>query len=180
MHLNERGIALVTVIVMAAVLMVVGSLVAYKVMNSSRGAAVEGSKTKAYYAANAGIEWARRELSLRYSNTGKWNDLLSESPEEGRYPANPQLKPPGGIDSIPVRIYIRDNIDDNDYKTDNDLWLFVLSEAEARDGSKTIVEAQCFLGTSGAYGLQAGDGAEKGGTTKSGVADVKTAQVSQE
>ncbi|BCR04645.1 hypothetical protein DESUT3_17140 [Desulfuromonas versatilis] len=178
---NQRGVAMLTVVIFSAVLLVVGSLLAYKVMTSTRTSGEQGVKTATYYSANAGIERARRVLSDSYEGATKWGNVLTLN-SAGVYPTAPLLNEAVGGQT--VRVYVRDNNDDpgGNYLLDNDLKVFVLAEGEGPDGTKTMVEALVFLdptaGGGGGYSSQLGDGAARTGQAASGLADPAGAAVS--
>lgn len=156
MQRDERGIALVTVIFMTAVIMAIVSLVGYKVLRSIRGSAAEGVKTKTYYAANAGLDSARIYLSDNYISKNYWNYILdpdaepgysgaATEPSEDLYMHNSDLEPAGFTTDPPitVQVFVKDNNDgDNDYGIDTDQLVMVNVEARAVDGSSTMVEAR--------------------------------------
>lgn len=157
MRHDERGIALMTVIFMTAVMMVIVSLVGYKVLRSTKGSAAEGIKTKTYYAANAGLDNARIYLSDNYINKNYWNYILdpdaepgytgsATNPSEDLYQHSGDLEPTGFATDPPiaVQVFVKDNNDgDGNYGVDTDQLIMVNVEAVAPDGrTTTMVEAR--------------------------------------
>ncbi len=180
MRLNNRGIALVTVLLITVVMMIISSLLAHKVIQSSRSSAEQGVKKKSYYAANTGVEEARRQLASNYNSTTFWGNVLTVS-TAGEYPTSPTFTTT--VDNLAVRIFVRDNNDgDGDYTRDNDLRVFVLAEATGANNILTMVEALCFFkpgNGGGSYEGQYGQGAAKASRSSSGIGDVATSTVSE-
>ncbi len=178
---NQRGVALLTVIIFSAVLLVVGSLLAYKVMTSTRTSGEQGVKTATYYTANAGVERARNDLMVDYP-TNNWTTYLTEA-TAGVYPAAAGLNEAVGGQNVTV--FVRDNNDEpaglENYLQDNDLKVFVLAQGVGPNGTQTMVEALVFLDISsggGGYSSQLGDGAARTGRSLSSLADPAAAAVS--
>lgn len=144
---DNRGIALVTVILMTAVIMVIVSLVGYKVIRSTAGSAAEGLKTKTYYAANSGLEVGRLYLSQNYVSSNYWADILTEggTPDADLYLRVENMEPTGYVSNPPLTIssYIKDNNDDGNYAIDTDQLVMVNVEATTANGEVvTLVEAR--------------------------------------
>ncbi|WP_020674718.1 PilX N-terminal domain-containing pilus assembly protein [Geopsychrobacter electrodiphilus] len=173
---NSRGIALVSVLLITAVMLIISSLLAQKVIQTTRVSAQQGLKKKSHYAANSGVEEARRQLALNYDSTSLWGNVLSVS-TAGAYPLAPTFTTT--VDNFAVRIFVRDNNDgDGDYTHDNDLRVFVLAEAQGPDNTRTMVETLGFLkpgGSTGGYNGQYGQGAGKTNRTSGGLADALAA-----
>ncbi len=178
MRLNNHGVALVTVLLITIVMMIISTLLAHKVIQSSRSSAEQGLKKKSYYAANTGVEEARRLLATSYNSTTFWGNVLTVA-AAGKYPASPTFTTT--VDNLAVRIFVRDNNDgDGDYTRDNDLRVFVLAEATGADNILTMVEALCFLKPGkgkGSYNGQYGQGAAKTSHSDGGVEDVVNSTV---
>ncbi|MCF6179802.1 MAG: hypothetical protein L3J63_10505 [Geopsychrobacter sp.] len=173
---NNRGIALISVLLITAVMLIISSLLAHKVIQSTRMSAQQGLKKKSHYAAATGVEEARRQLALGYHSASAWGNILSAGTARA-YPLTPTFTTT--VDNLAVRIFVRDNNDgDGDYTRDNDLRVYVLSEAQGPDNTRTMVEALSFLkpgGSAGGYGGQYGQGAAKTNRSNSGLADVMAA-----
>jgi hypothetical protein len=187
---DERGIALLTVIMMTAIMMVIVSLVAYKVLRSTRGSATEGLKTKTYYAASAGIDSARLELSEEYIASDYWKNILdpdtapgytgaATNPAADLYMRTTDLEP-GNFTANPpltVRVYIKDNNDgDGNYGIDSDQLVMVNVEAsEPNSGTTTMVEARLLYDdTSSGYSQLGGSAGREHFRDVTGVGDPTT------
>ena len=174
MHLtklnNQHGMALITVILLTACIMTIASMLSFKVIRSSQSSATHGLHNKAYYAANAGIEHARKLLSDNYVTSGYWQNYLdnnlaiaNSSPADAFLDAG--VLSPGTIGTTPpitVNLLIKDNNDgDNNYDSDNDLRVIVLAQA-VRGDTQSMVEATILFDASGASRYsQVGGGAQK-------------------
>jgi hypothetical protein len=133
--------ALVSVVLMLAVLLTMAHLLAEKVWQSTRQTAAANHREQVFWAAQAGIELARQQLSSNYSGTGGWQTLLSNGVERN-YPATPVWV--DEISGVRVEVFLRDNPDgDGDVLRDNDLKVFVLARARGRDGQEAMVESLC-------------------------------------
>lgn len=141
MACNERGMALVSVVLVLAVLLTMAHLLAEKVWQSTRQIAEANHREQVFWAAQAGIESARQQLSSNYSGTGGWRTFLSNG--VGRnYPATPVWG--DEISGVQVEVFVRDNPDgDGDVRRDNDLKVFVLARARGRGGQEAMVESLC-------------------------------------
>lgn len=145
---NERGMALVSVVLMLTVLLALASVLTEKVWQSTRQAADAANREQLFWAAQAGIEAARQQLAASYSSSAGWqNFLLGGTPQA--YPATPAWV--SEVNGVPVEVYLRDNPDgDGDVQNDNDLKLFVLARARGRRGAEAIVESLCGFDPSAA------------------------------
>ncbi|NIQ11962.1 MAG: hypothetical protein GWO23_20990, partial [Gammaproteobacteria bacterium] len=131
MHFNERGMALVSVIVILAVLMTLAQILFEKVWSSTRQAAKAGSREQVYWAAQSGIEAARKRLTNTYATSLNWSNYFTST--QGVYSATPVWS--YSISGVIVDIFLRDNPDgDNTFQMDNDLKVFVLSRAKKGQG----------------------------------------------
>lgn len=153
---DNRGIALVTVILMTAVIMVIVSLVGYKVMRSTAGSAAEGLKTKTYYAANSGLDVGRLYLSQNYVSKNYWGYILDPdtdpdysgpavTPTADIYLRVGDMEPANYVSNPPltIRTYVKDNNDDGNYAIDTDQLVMVNIEATTANGEVvTLVEAR--------------------------------------
>ena len=140
---NERGMALVSVIMTLTVLLILAHILTEKVWQSTRQAADSANREQLFWAAQAGVESARQRLGASYASSGGWqNFLMANTPLA--YPAAPAWEVE--INRQPVEIYLRDNPDgDGDVRHDNDLKIFVLARARGRRGNEAIVESLCGL-----------------------------------
>lgn len=141
MGCNERGMALVSVIVLLSVLLSMAHILSDKVWKSMRQSAAADRREKLFWAAQAGIEAAREQLAATYASSANWQNYLS-SGSAGNYPAEPIWSI--AANDIPVDIYLRDNPDgDSNVQVDNDLKIFVLACARGRHGAQAVVESLC-------------------------------------
>ncbi len=142
---NERGMALVSVILMLTVLLAMAHILTEKVWQSTRQTADAASREQVFWAAQAGIEAARQQLTVNYAGSGGWQSLLTAATPQS-YPATPVWVTE--VNGIAVDIYLRDNPDgDGDLRIDNDLKLFVLARARGRRGAEALVESLCGFTT---------------------------------
>lgn len=138
---NQRGMALLSVVLMLSVLLVLAQVLTEKLWQSTRQTAGASHRQQLFWAAQAGIETARQTLSSSYASTGGWRTLLASA--TGReYPASPAWVT--DINGIEVEIYLRDNADgDDDQSSDNDLKVFVLARARGRQSVDAMIESLC-------------------------------------
>lgn len=138
---NERGMALVSVVLILSVLLTLAHVLAEKVWQSTRQLIDADKREQVLWAAQAGIESARQQLAASYCSSGGWHNLLTSGAAQA-YPAAPTWVTE--INGTPVEIYLRDNPDgDGDVHTDNDLKIFVLARAQGQRGIEAIVESLC-------------------------------------
>ena len=150
MACNERGMALVSVMLMLTVLLTLAHVLTEKIWQSTRQSADAASREQLFWAAQAGIEVARRQLTDSYASSGGWQDLLMSATPLA-YPAAPAWV--SEINGLPVEIYLRDNPDgDGDVRVDNDLKIFVLARVRGRQGAEAMVESLCGFDLSPAAG----------------------------
>lgn len=178
MRCRERGMALVTVIFLVAVLLVLALMLSEKVIRATRGTALAGARDQALQAAGAGIEWARHRLATTYSTSSGWATYLAGSPGGDRYPEPPAFTTMVG--PVAVDIFLRDNPDgDADPRRDNDLKLLVLARARPVNGPEVLVESLCGFDADTAAGYHQGgsDARRSGQTGADGLADPWSAPV---
>lgn len=141
MAYSERGMALINVVLILAVLLAMAHLLAEKVWQSTRQTADANHRQQVFWAAQAGIEAARQGLSADYATAGGWQAYLTAD-TPGRYPSTPTWLIQ--VNGIAVEIFLRDNTDgDGDPGRDNDLKLYVLARARGREGIEAMVECLC-------------------------------------
>lgn len=141
MACNERGMALVSVVLMLTVLLTLAHILAEKVWQSTRQTADAANREQVFWAAQAGIESARQQLAVNYASSGGWQSFLTADLPQA-YPSAPAWV--NEVNGLPVEIYLRDNPDgDGDVHRDNDLKIFVLARAVGRRGAESIVESLC-------------------------------------
>jgi hypothetical protein len=144
MSRRERGIALVTVLLLLALLLVLGLVLGERVIRTNRDSACNGAREQALQAAMAAIEWVRPVLANSYPHTNHWRDYLATAGAGDRYPLEPAFRLPVG--GLSVEVFLRDNPDgDDDPQRDNDLKLYVLARARTRLGPEAVVESLCGL-----------------------------------
>ena len=141
MACNERGMALVSVILILTVLLTMAHILAEKAWQSIDQRAVAAEREQVFWAAQAGIEVARRQLAADYASSEGWQSLLTVATLQA-YPAAPAWVTT--INGLSVEIFLRDNPDgDGDAGHDNDLKVFVLARAQGRRGTAAMVESLC-------------------------------------
>jgi hypothetical protein len=140
MGFNERGMALVSVIVILTVLMTLAHILYEKIWYSSRQVAKAGRREQVYWAAQSGIETARKRLSNTYATSLNWSNYFTSN--QGVYSATPVWS--YDVSGVMVDIFLRDNPDgDDNFQRDNDLKVFVLSRAKRGQAGEAIIEALC-------------------------------------
>lgn len=140
---HDRGMALVSVLFMLAVLLISAHLLAEKIWQSTRQVAAAARRDQVFWAAQAGVEWARQRLAEGYVGSGGWREFLVGGAEQG-YPDVPSWTE--DIQGLPVEIYLRDNLDgDGDPRRDSDLKIFVLVRSRGPHGEEVLVECLCGL-----------------------------------
>lgn len=138
---NQRGMALISVILIMAVLLTLAHTLAEKIWHSSQKTIAADRWEQLYWAAQAGIENARQELASSYADSRGWQNYLV-SGTSWAYPETPTWT--CSVNGISVEIFLRDNHDgDDDSNIDNDLRIFVLARAGGQEGCEAIVESLC-------------------------------------
>lgn len=165
MRCRERGMALVTMLFVLALLLAMALMFGDKVTRALRGTARTAARDQALQAAGAGIEWARHRLAATYATSAGWAAYLAAAPAGERYPETPVFSTL--IDRVAVDIFMRDNPDgDDDPRHDNDLKLLILARARPAGGPDVLVESLCGLDPefSVGYRQEGGDGRRRGMT----------------
>lgn len=178
MHCRERGMALVTVLFLLALLLVLALMLSDKVIRSTRSTARAGARDQALQAAGAGIEWARHRLATTYLTSSGWAAYLAGAPAGERYPEAPAFTTV--IGPVTVDIFLRDNPDgDSDPRRDNDLKLLILARARPATGPDVLVEGLCGFDvhTAADYRQGGGDARRSGQATTDGPAEPWSAPV---
>jgi type II secretory pathway pseudopilin PulG len=140
MACNQRGMALVSVVVMLAVLLTLSHILAEKIWQSTRRVGAENRQEQALWATQGGIEAARQTLATSYADSRGWRNYLSSAGPA--YPDAPAWV--STVNGFPVEIFLRDNPDgDDDLRTDNDLKIFVLARARGPGEVEAMVESLC-------------------------------------
>lgn len=138
---NKRGMALINVVLILSVLLSMAYLLADKVWQSTRQTVEANHREQVFWAAQGGIETARRFLTEVYAGSGGWRTLLSDGTNRS-YPSLPVWVTQ--VNGVEVELYLRDNPDgDGDVRRDNDLKVFVLARARGREGIEAMVECLC-------------------------------------
>jgi Tfp pilus assembly protein PilX len=141
MACNQRGMVLVSVLLILAVLLTLAHILAEKIWHSTRQAGAADGRAQLFWATQSGIETARQSLASSYAESRGWRTYLNP----GTAPAYPDT--PTWIctvNGISVEIFLRDNHDgDDDSRIDNDLKIFVLSRATGPDGTAAMLESLC-------------------------------------
>lgn len=172
--------ALVTVLLLLALLLVLAMVLGERTLRTNRDAAGNGAREQALQAATAAVEWVRPTLATRYPSTDGWNTYLADAAGGEQYPSTPAWRVPVG--GLEVELFLRDNPDgDNDPQRDDDLKLYVLARARSPLGPETMVESLCALDSSAGAGyIQAGGSAGRSGQMEAdGPPDLEHAPVTR-
>jgi len=141
MAYNQRGMTLVGVVLVLAVLLTLAHVLAEKTWQSIRQAGAADRREQTFWAAQAGIEAARHRLAASYADSRGWRDYLISGMTQV-YPRTPAWV--NTVNDIPVEIFLRDNPDgDGDLQIDNDLKIFVLARARGSGGIEAMIESLC-------------------------------------
>jgi len=141
MACNERGMALISVVLLLAVLLTLSHILVEKVWQSTHRTADAVSRDQLFWAAHTGIEEARKQLAVNYASSGGWQTFLTAD-VPCVYPDSPTWTT--GDNGQSVEIYLRDNPDgDGDVQKDNDLKIYVLARARGKQGAEVIIESLC-------------------------------------
>lgn len=141
MFCNDRGMALVSVVLLLAVLLTLAHILAEKIWQSTHQDNAAARREQLFWATQAGIETARRQLAASYAGSSGWQSFLTADTPRS-YPASPAWVTE--IDGQPVEIYLRDNQDgDGNVQRDNDLKVFVLARAQGSRGAANMIECLC-------------------------------------
>lgn len=174
---NDRGVALVTVIMMTACIMAIVTLVAYKVLRSTTNSTSVRSKAVAYQGANAGLENARMVLNDNYKASQFWQYYLDpdSDPNYNGAATDPDANPdlflevPGLVPAnftndpnLNLSVYVRDNNDgDGTNAVDTDQMILVNVRATRSDGAVAMVESRLLYDDSEESYSQSGGGPGK-------------------
>jgi len=175
MSCRERGLALVTVLLLMALLLVLALVLGERVIRTTRDTACNGAREQALQAATGAIEWVRLPLVATYRSTHGWSDHLASAGVAESYPPEPVFRLPVG--GYTGELYLRDNVDgDGDPLRDNDLQIYVLARVQTPLGPEAVIESLCRLeGTVGAGYVQArGSAGRDGQMAVDGPADLTT------
>lgn len=173
MRCHERGMALISVLLLLALLLVLALMLGDKVARAIRGTALTGIRDQALQAAGGGIEWARHQLAVTYPSSSGWATYLAGAPDGERYPETPALGTMVG--GVPVDIYVRDNPDDDENpQHDNDLRLMVLARARPPGGPEVLVESLCGFEAGFAGYRQVGGNGQRNGQAATGPDELQT------
>jgi len=177
---REGGMALVTVLLLLALLLVLAMVLGERTLRTNRDTACNGAREQALQAATAALEWGRPSLAEAYASSDGWSTYLADAGEADHYPPTPALRVPvGGLD---VELFLRDNPDgDADPHRDNDLKLYVLARARTPLGPEAVVESLCGLDSSAAtgYAQAAGSADRSGQVAADGPPELESATVTR-
>ncbi|PLX80965.1 MAG: hypothetical protein C0614_07040 [Desulfuromonas sp.] len=136
---DQRGMALVSVVLMLAAMLLLAMTLTEKVIQSSRTLGHERLRQVSYWGANSAIEWARAELTRHYLAEAGWDALLTaqaDHPEQALWHQE--------LNGVQVEIFLRDNLDgDDDPLTDNDLKVLVLARTGQGSPPEVLIECLC-------------------------------------
>lgn len=142
MACHDEGMALASVVFILALMMVLALVLTDKVLQATRATAAANAREQAISAANAGIEWGRRNLAATYVASDRWQNYLALADGDLKYPAEATFST--SVDGLAVDLFVRDNPDgDDDWRADNDLRVFLLARSRAATGHEAMVEALC-------------------------------------
>ncbi|TYO99931.1 hypothetical protein EDC39_10191 [Geothermobacter ehrlichii] len=174
---DDRGIALVTVIMMTACIMAIVTLVAYKVLRSTTDSVAVKSKAQTYHNANAGLENARLILNDQYKSSEFWHYFLD--PDSDPNYSGPATDPDqnknlflratglvpanfGNDPDLSIDVFVKDNDDgDGTNAVDTDQLILVNVRAQRTDGAVTMIESRLLFDDSEDSYSQAGGGPGK-------------------
>jgi type II secretory pathway component PulK len=141
MACKNRGMALVSTLLLFAVLLTLAQILVQKVWQSTGNEAQAVNRDQLFWAAQAGIEEARKQLAVHYASSGGWQNFLTADIPHA-YPETPVWII---IDNgLSVEIFLRDNLDgDNDVHKDNDLKIYALARARGQQGKEVMIESLC-------------------------------------
>lgn len=141
MQFNERGMALVSVIITLTVLLTLANILFEKVWRSIQQLSEAAIKDQISWAAQSGIEVARQRLKSTYATSSGWSTYLATTSGTA-YSSVPIWSM--SFSEINVEIFLRDNPDgDGNYQIDNDLKIFVLARASKASTADVVIEALC-------------------------------------
>jgi len=199
---NQRGAALITAIVILALLTIIGMAATNTSMLETMIAGTEKSRTEAFYAAEAGIEHLRRNFRDVFVDKNKNKFAASEPPDWDFALIGPdQIAGPGGDNDdakgityqtatrwiengnlaggYTYDVWVWNNEDGGSAIDDKDGVIYMRSDAQVPNGGTASVEIILRGGASGGssisgYGAQEGAGAGKSFTSN----DVDTVDAS--
>lgn len=141
MYGHERGMALVSVMLILAMLLALSHILSEKLWQTTRQSAAAAEREKVFWAAQAGIEEARHKLAHTYLDSFGWSRYLTAAAPL-TYPSTPIWQT--AANGMTVEIFLRDNQDgDGDHQRDNDLKIYVLGRARGNRGDEVIIEGLC-------------------------------------
>jgi hypothetical protein len=173
---RERGLALVTVLLLLALLLVLAMVVGERTVRMTRDSACNGAREQALQAAAAAVEWARLPLAATYRDTQGWRDYLAAVGSAERYAQEPAFRLTVGGNT--AELFVRDNADgDDDPRRDNDLKVYVLARVRTSLGPEALVESLCRLDgmAGGSYAQGRGSALRDGQVAGEGPDDLATA-----
>ena len=145
MRCDDKGMALVSVVLMLAVLLAMAQVLVEKVWQSTRQGVAADRREFLFWAAQSGLESARKQLAEGYRASAGWQSFLSAGSVR-EYPATPAWFE--SSNGQQVEIYLRDNEDgDGDLRRDNDLKVYVLVRARGEAGGEVLLESLCGFET---------------------------------
>ena len=166
---DQRGAAMIVVLIVMAALMTAGGLALYVSTSETRSTGYIAAGRQALYCAEAGLAAARATVTANYN---QWGQVLDEDGQNDPawYPIQGTLSDdPTGAPDYEVRI--RDNDDEmapatNDPEVDSDMKVWVESTClKYPDTSRTVTELIQYQSTGYVYRNQAGQGGGNTGNT---------------
>ena len=113
MRCHERGLALVTVLLLLSMLLIIVLVLSDKVINATRGRLRAAARDQALQAAASGIEWGRHQVATSYRDSNGWANFLASAASTGRYPPAPAFQTEfGGTEQSGIDVFWRHDFDD--------------------------------------------------------------------
>ena len=166
-RVQERGAAMMVVMIVMAALMTAGGLAIYVSTSETRSTGYVSSSRQALFCAEAGLASARSIVTANYTSWGLALDA-NDTNDPAWYPIRGYLSDTGTGD-YDYEVRIRDNDDEhspaaNDPATDIDLQVYVESTClKYPETPRTVTELIEYQGGGYVYRNQAGQGAGNSG-----------------
>ena len=164
MRCDDRGMALVSVVLMLTVLLAMAQVLVEKVWQSTRQGVAADRREMLFWAAQSGLETARKRLAEGYLGTAGWQSLLTAGLAR-EYPTTPVWADVSNGHT--VEVYLRDNVDgDDDLLHDNDLKIYILVRAHGEAGGEVLIESLCKFEAAADAGGRSRSGGTAGSLTE--------------
>jgi len=141
MRCDDKGMALVSVVLMLAALLAMAQVLVEKIWQSTQQGVAADRREFLFWAAQSGLESARKRLAEGYLDSSGWQTLLTAAHARD-YPESPAWV--DHLNGQRVEVFLRDNEDgDDDFRHDNDLKIYVLLHAVGDVGGEALIESLC-------------------------------------